>query len=375
MRRPTTAVLAAALAAAALAPAGTAIAAARHSSSARHATGPQRCQRERNPYSESIAVLRACGDIIMPLQRVTPLPGGGKAYHYASLVQDVPPEGFDVLRATDRQLREYGLPTRRQLGARWYQVVRHMRSPVTPRPYLVQVPELATLGSGCPSGSCNWSGYAVTGHAYNQVSAQWFEPHFGSDNCSATYPTEWAQWVGIGGFNSGPPNLGQDGTVFNVNGLAPHQAVIETIDSLYPKSPPVPIDLQASPGQVFYAQTTWIAASQWYDYYMANDTTDTSDPFYGKYWSGHSRSVASKDLSSAEVITEMPSYPGLSNYGHYQIQDADTTWNWGADASLFGNLPPADINKVVMTDPAGHTLSSPGTLTNGLFNTFWSACS
>lgn len=56
-----------------------------------------------------------CGDVIYPLRQVTALPGGGKAYGYGVYVQYMPP-GFSILKASDSQLAEYGLPTLRGAG-------------------------------------------------------------------------------------------------------------------------------------------------------------------------------------------------------------------------------------------------------------------
>jgi hypothetical protein len=60
-----------------------------------HARVPELCARSYNPYRQQVSVLRACGDTILRLRRVTQLPGGGKAYDYGSYTQLVPPPHFE----------------------------------------------------------------------------------------------------------------------------------------------------------------------------------------------------------------------------------------------------------------------------------------
>jgi len=324
---------------------------------------PSLCAKSYDPYREPVSVLRSCGDTIYKLQRVTPLPGGGKAYDYGAYTQLVPPPHFNVLKASDRQLREYALPTRRQYGSRWHAMVRRMRSFVRPAPYLVGLPVTSrtapiarTEACDYPSCSHNWSGYvAYAGHNYNSVGAGWFEPDFTSGSCSST---SFFQWTGIGGFNGGTLNLGQDGTAFGFPGLGAHQAWIETSEN-GTLSPPVGIStLFATVDQKFVASASYDSSTKKYDYSMGNDAT-------GKTWSGTSRAVTGVDLSSAEVITERPTlngqYTDLTPYGNFTVTNPGVGWG-STGSSNFVNLPAADKSPVTMEFSNGNVMSKPSSL-------------
>lgn len=332
------------------------------SAAARHAASPALCAKSFDPYRTDTSVLRSCGDKILPLRSVTSLPGGGKAYSYGALTQLVPPAHFNPLTAADRQLREYGFPTRRQAGTRWASLMRHYRGSARPTPFLAQAPGAPQPRANIPGTSLNWSGYAVTGHDYLGVSAKWFEPSFTSSPC--TQPGAFVQWVGLGG-SSSLPYLGQDGTSFNYPTLGAHQAFVQVLPN--DSNGPVPAALYATPGQLFYAQVFWNPANTWYDYFMENEYT-------GNMVSFHSAPATAHDGSTAEVISERPVLPdhtlaNLSNYQHFQVQDS--TGYWGSSSSAgFNDLS----NQPISMMHSGHTMSSPGSLMGSNFNMFWSAC-
>ena len=332
------------------------------SAGARPAASPALCARSFDPYRAKAAVLRSCGDRILPLRSVTSLPGGGKAYSYGALTQLVPPAHFSPLTASNRQLSEYGFPTRRQLGAQWASLMRHYRGTARPTPFLVQAPGAPRPRGNLNSSYLNWSGYGVTGHDYLGVSAKWFEPSFTSSSC--TKPGAFGQWVGLGGASS-LPYLGQDGTSFNYPTLGAHQAFVQVLPN--DSNGPVPVALYATPGQLFYAQVFWDPANSWYEYFMENDGT-------GNMASFHSAPATAHDGSTAEVITERPYFPdgtlaNLSNYQHFQVQDS--TGYWGSSSSAgFNDLS----NQPISMMHSGHTMSSPGSLMGSNYNMFWSAC-
>ena len=331
---------------------------------AAHPAHPSLCARSFNPYKARTSLLRACGDKILTLRNVRRLPGGGKAYDYGAYTELVPPAHFNVLRASARQLREYGYPTRRQLGRRWFSIMRHVRHPVRPQPFLVQAPAARPAAAIAASNPLNWSGYDVTGHDYLGVSAQWFEPSFASSpNCSST---AFGQWVGLGGADDDSPDLGQDGTAFNYPTLAAHQAFVQVLPN--DRNGPVAVDLKAEPGQVFFAQVSWDPANSWYVYFMQNDGPS------GGSASFHSAPAAAHDGSSAEVITERPVINGtlsdLSNYGQFQVQFA--TGDWGNSSSDgFNDLT---NHSITMGDGNGQTMSSPGSLMGSNWNMFFTHC-
>lgn len=322
-----------------------------------------------------LATLRSCGDSIWPLLKVTKLRGGGMAYDYGIYTQDIPPSGFNVLKASDKQLAEYGLPTHKQLGLQWNSVMGNaIHSAPAPR-YLVGI---ATSGagadapaSGCPLDSCSssWSGHVVEGHTYNEVSAGWQEPSFYTvSGCSGG---QFSQWVGLGGFTANTTGLAQLGTAFNEPGMAAHQGWIETI--IGGSGSEVAIDVVASKGDSMWASATWDPANSWYDYYMQDTGSDPA-----QYYSGHSREDDSPDNSTAEVIEERPNYsftndtPNLSPFNNFSVTGA--TSYWGSSSAGFVNNP--DHYQIKMQDPASlDTLADPTPLnSNSNFTAEWDNC-
>ena len=329
---------------------------------ARHVPRASLCARSHDPYTESAQVLRSCGDAILPLLRVTPLPGGGHAYDYGSYTRLIPPAHFSPLRASDRKLAEYGFPTRKQLGKRWYGVMRRFRSVAPATPYLAAAPRV--LAGACssphyPPVACAWSGELIGGsRTFSAVQAIWTEPHFLS-GCSND---AFGQWVGIGGTGQGQVNLGQEGTTFNMPGFGQHQAFIETIINNSGK--PVAASVSAHPGKSFFASMSWNSSSKVFSYFMQNDV--------GTTYNANSRTDESPNLSTAEVISERPLVNGntaeLSDYGS-SLAVSGASAKWGS-----GSGWPSPTH-VVMEDPNGIVLSDPSALSgSGNWSMDWSAC-
>jgi hypothetical protein len=304
---------------------------------------------------------------------VRPLPGGGKAYDYGAATQLMPPPHFNVLKASDKQLQEYGLPTRQRLGSRWRAAARHMLHFIRPTPYLVELPPANVITrrvpalSACSNCSPNWEGYgAIHGHAYTYVAAGWFEPDFLATSCSTT---TWVQWTGIGGWNTG--DLGQDGTAFGSTGIGQHQAWIETttngdFDGI------IAVDLTAPVGTKVSAGTQWDSGATKYIYGI----TDSN----GQLVSLESRAVGSaNDLSSAEVITERTSpspnvYYDLSHFEQFQLENTVAGWSNGTDTFYdLDNNGDATFNNMV--DSNNNVMAFPGPLnTSSDFSSTWNRC-
>lgn len=332
------------------------------------------CSRSFNPYKVKIGVLRSCGDKILWLQHVTPLRGGGNAYSYGEVTVDVPPAHFQVLRASDKQLAVYGIPTRKQLGSKWYGVMRHVRR-FNPAPkYLVEVPRAATQAPAelvsrsphtddpctLPGCSYNWAGDYVTGHTYNEVTVIWIEPSFIGAGCSGD---EFAQWLGLGGTGS-TTNLGQEGTFFNYPDFAAHQAFIETI--IDNSGGPVPIKgLVVSHGNSLYGSVYWDSSSEVYDYFFS---------YNGNGYSEHSRTDESPDNSTAEVISERPDNPPteLSDFQTVSVENATSAWSSGS-AGFVSNPHHYGIT---MEDTSGIVLADTSNLdSQSNFTNTWAYCS
>jgi hypothetical protein len=159
---------------------------------------PARCSTSFNPYQAPTSLLHSCGDRILRLKHLTALAGGGDAYDYGDYTVLVPPRHFNPLKASDRQLREYGMPTQKQIGRRWRVLMRHYRYAKAPTPFLVENPHVRAPAprptavrrpQAClpPSCSTNWAGYYITSPTpLGEVTATWTEPHFVAKTVRAT---------------------------------------------------------------------------------------------------------------------------------------------------------------------------------------------
>ena len=309
-----------------------------------HAAASSTCSTEYNPFTKSTAALRQCGDTIYPLQHVGSLTGGGKSYTYpvsgTTITYDVPPPGFNPLKASDAQLQEYNLPTRRQFGPLWARLMRSAHHFLTPPPFLVALPNVrAALTND------HWSGYMATGHNYTSAFADYTEPHIYPASCHSSSLVEWA---GLGGWNTG--DLAQDGTAISAPGAGNHQSWIEVLP-LEPHIMPQP--LYATRGDQFNATTTWHTNPERYSFYMVNvHTGDAIDPVVRTHY---------HDPSTAEVITERPLVNGnptnLSNYHKFFVGLGSVTWGAHGAGGMF-QVHRSAIN---MVDSSGRTMSHPET--------------
>jgi hypothetical protein len=332
----------------------------------------EQCSKSFDPYHASTTLLRACGDRILRLKHVTALPGGGKAYSYGGYTVLVPPRHFKPLKASDKQLREYGMPTRKQLGqAKWRSLMRHYRYTVPPTPYIAEDPRVEapapgasatprTLACNWPTCNSHWSGFVASTIPFEEVTAYWTEPHFVSAGCSGD---AFVQWVGIGGGTT--DYLAQDGTAFNVPDVAAHQAWVETINGSGTGTLD-PVNLKTVAGHNFYASTLWNSASSDFSYYMIDNTSGAS-------YSGHSGTVTA-DQSTAEVISERPlinnKLPELSDYQHVPVTSA-TGYTAGRPFPFYSLT-----NNAIVMENGLDTLSLPGTMSpQSDFTTTWNACS
>lgn len=327
------------------------------------------CSRSFDPYRVPVRVLQSCGDKILWLRRVTRLPGGGRAYSYGAYTRLVPPTHFNVLKASDKQLREYGLPTRKQLGHQWYGVMKHFGHVAPATRYLVEAPHVAAATCQLPNCSANWSGHYVTGHTYTEVTTTWTEPSFVSAGCSGD---AFAQWAGMGGTEGPtvPTNLGQAGTLFNYPNFAAHQGFIETI--INGSGPPVAANgFIPSADDSVYVSVLWSGSSGYYSYFMEDITTNTS-------YSAHSRTDGSPDNSTAEVMSERPTIGSgpsqLSKFQNLSVTDAKSYWSGGSAG--FVNNPHHYGTTMQGPPPNSDTLATTTNLnSSSSFSSTWGNCS
>jgi hypothetical protein len=286
---------------------GPALAAHRSSASPSHSA---QCTFPGGVYSAKESVLKACGYSVYPLQAVQRLPGGGRAYNYDvaghEVTFNVPPAGFQALKASASQMLEYNLPTRRELGSRWTAVMRKLHV-VTPGPFLV-------AAKGRYNASGNWAGYVADNHSnYNFVEATWNEPYGRSNTCGGGGE---GTWVGMGGdylFDKST-TLAQDGTAIG-GPIYNHQAWWEILPGK-----PMPVrGVHATPGQPFFVSTRWTKRNGHTGYlfsFVNEHNAESASPFV--------RSSA-HDGRTAEVITERPG-ADLAGFSKFTITGADARY-------------------------------------------------
>ncbi|HZT86158.1 MAG TPA: G1 family glutamic endopeptidase [Gaiellaceae bacterium] len=197
------------------------------------------------------------------------------------------------------------------------------------------------------STSTNWSGYAVTGSRFTQVSASWTEP---TVKCSGTAYSSF--WVGLDGDTSG--TVEQTGTDADCSGSTPqYYAWYE----MYPKFP-VNLSGTVRPGDKLSASVTTNGSGSF--------TLKLTDSTQG--WTNTTTArLKSAKLASAEVIAEAPSGSGgvlpLANFGTVSFSGA--TANGKVLTSSTPNIDP-------ITMASGSTVKAqPSSISNGAFSVTW----
>jgi Peptidase A4 family len=197
------------------------------------------------------------------------------------------------------------------------------------------------------STSTNWSGYAVTGSRFTQVSATWKQPQA---TCSGTAYSSF--WVGLDGDTSN--TVEQTGTDADCSGSTPqYYAWYE----MYPKFP-VNFGDKVVPGDTLNASVTTDG--------RGNFTLTISDTTRG--WSHTVKAkLKSAKLSSAEVIAEAPSSSGgvlpLANFGTVGFTNAMA--NNTTLTSSTSHIDP-------ITMQSGSTVKAkPGSISSGSFSVQW----
>ncbi len=164
--------------------------------------------------------------------------------------------------------------------------------------------------------SSNWSGYAVTGTSFSEVSGRWVQPA-ASCRSSTAGATASAFWVGLGGDSESSKGLEQTGTEVDClpDGTVRYWAWYE----LVPKAS-VRVDLKVSAGDAISASVEVSGTSV---------TLRLSDLSTEKT-SAETVRMSAPDLSSAEWVAEAPSVatPGgtnvlpLTDFGTVRFSDA-----------------------------------------------------
>jgi hypothetical protein len=197
------------------------------------------------------------------------------------------------------------------------------------------------------STSTNWSGYAVTGSRFTQVSATWKQPQA---TCSGTAYSSF--WVGLDGDTSS--TVEQTGTDADCSGSTPqYYAWYE----MYPKFP-VNFGDTVAPGDTMNASVTTDGRGSF--------TLTISDTTLG--WTHTVKAkLRSAKLASAEVIAEAPSSSGgvlpLANFGTVGFTNATAN-----NTTLTSSTPHIDP----ITMQSGSTVKAqPSSISNGAFSVAW----
>jgi hypothetical protein len=197
------------------------------------------------------------------------------------------------------------------------------------------------------STSTNWSGYAVTGSRFTNVSASWTEP---TAKCTGTAYSSF--WVGLDGDTSN--TVEQTGTDADCSGSTPqYYAWYE----MYPK---YPVNLRGTvrPGDHLSASVTTNGTGSF--------TLTITDSTQG--WTNTTNArLKSAKLASAEVIAEAPS----SSQGVLPLANFGTVGFTGATAngSLLTSSTP-HIDPITMQ--SGSTVKAqPSSISSGAFSVAW----
>jgi hypothetical protein len=197
------------------------------------------------------------------------------------------------------------------------------------------------------STSTNWSGYAVTGGRYTQVSSSWTVP---SVSCAGTAYSSF--WVGLDGDTSG--TVEQTGTDSDCSGSTPqYYAWYE----MYPKFPSN-FSNPVHAGDTMSASVTTSGSGSF--------TLTISDTKAG--WSRTvTARLKSAKLASAEVIAEAPSSSGgvlpLAKFGTVSFSGAR------ANGALLTSSTPG-IDPITMQ--SGSTVKAvPSSISSGNFSVTW----
>ncbi|HEX5175195.1 MAG TPA: G1 family glutamic endopeptidase [Gaiellaceae bacterium] len=197
------------------------------------------------------------------------------------------------------------------------------------------------------STSTNWSGYAVTGGRYTQVSSSWKVP---AVSCAGTAYSSF--WVGLDGDTSG--TVEQTGTDSDCSGSTPqYYAWYE----MYPKFPSNYSNPVRS-GDSMSASVTTNGSGSF--------TLTITDSTQGWTRTTTARLKSAK-LASAEVIAEAPSSSGgvlpLANFGTVSFSSAK------ANGALLTSSTPG-IDPITMQ--SGSTVKAkPSSISSGNFSVTW----
>ena len=256
------------------------------------------------------------------------------------VLHPVPPEGFDILKASDRELSHYRLPPRPdarrspELRAFWERMFAPPLSFITPKPIPLDVRHLLQQGAGShgvgATGSAalqftptrwgtsqNWSGAVLKardGMRFHRLGGRWTvpTPSRPSGVFANTRPPNdtWqaSVWLGFDGFFQWSKSLPQLGTVSQAtlqkNGRIKQETYVfgQWWVRGDPKNREVKIDgIAAAPGDEVYCDLTMMQAGQEVYMHVVNRTQGT---MFGFTWHCNKRSPDQKEPDSFDAPAE-----------------------------------------------------------------------
>jgi peptidase A4-like protein len=296
-----------------------------------------------------------------------------------------PPDDFDPLAATDKQLLHHGLPRRpdaaqepewraaweralarptKWIAPEFQEVKGRSHGPIRPAgrkklPSRAAAAELANATSG------NWSGaadFSAKGKPYKWVAGQWTVPNPHAPGSGSYYASE---WVGIDGWGSA--DVLQAGTETEVI-----EVLWFTITSVYawwewfPAGEVAITNLPVSAGDVMYCLICVNSATS-ATVYFSNQSTGISTSFTITAPSGTTLSG-----NVAEWIVERPTVGGsvasLTDYDAIYFDECLAGWAGGGS---IGVDDLSSATSITMTGSGGADLSDPTIENNHLLKVAW----
>ena len=310
----------------------------------------------------------------------------GKAYKPREVrLFKSPPEGFDPLVASDRELQIYGFPNRPEVESHpelneYWKLM--MSPPISvSQPSFGVMPDLHPAGRQAalaPTSGDGWSGSAVQAHGdpFYFVAGQWTIPNIvippGADVPSwpildAGTICGCAEWVGIDGWNGNSSAIVQAGTTqawIASPGLFSIDLSLETWAwfEWYPHKSVLITDLRASPGDVMSCVICVHTPTE-VGVYMKNWTTGQYKPYIQKKPSDAEPLVG----NTAEWVLENPVNGGLGVLAEYATVYLDYCLAGSQHHLISGGGN--DAIPLQMHDANGTTISRPEFVTDTLITT------
>ncbi len=308
------------------------------------------------------------------LSHVIDFEDGGKDYVYIiNGIENhclVPPEGFNPLTASDKELARYCFqprPTEKSELLEWENIVKHYKTTPTPK---LQCKASTSHIHSCSDNnlststrssitsitSDNWSGYIsnlgpAPSNTYSQIQMNYTHPTMssGNYNCYNSY------WVGIGGFSSN--KLVQAGTA--TSNLGVNYAWYQYISDSDNSHMQIITSLVINPNDAVHVYISFEKENDKFTYYIANNTTGKSASGYvildaDSYYDGSSAEWIVERCKNATTGSNMC----LGNYNTITLSNC--AYKFLNNPSWYAFTNSSTLYRTTMTN-SKTILSQPGT--------------